>query len=650
MSSLLTGAGVKGIHKGGKPVSGTYSCKSLPVSMRSLGLADKPGLLLSFVPPQANFARSCSAWQQLAGPGRTVLTLSSTGALCNQPGQSLYCEMEGPVGSWLWLPDNLIARHEVHLIDLHVNNKKASAATRIAAIRQELERLRINLPLSADRTFALLYCDGLSASEGFLMQAWYDCGRFPCLVTGGSAGGKLDFSGTYLSADGQPMQGKAVIVFCQMAPGKSFAPFKSQNFEPTGQSWLVAEADPVARTVTSVFDDHGRPQPIQQALADHFSCTPAQLQQQLAGKTFAVRANGEYFIRSISAIHDDKIAFFCDLEFGDRLYLLQATDFLATTDQDWQRFVAHYGKPAAILLNDCVLRRAGNPDTLPAAHFFDNVTAAGLSCFGEILGVPINQTLSALAFFDRNVDAMSHFPIEYAAYARHYSQRRLQRWEALHAIQSTVVKQVVDYQQALAPLLTAMPQLEQSTRRQSETLEMAQTSIHSISDSATQTRAAQERLATGLNDLERISQGISQITSGINAIADHTGLLALNAAVEAARAGEAGRGFAVVAAEVRKLAGASKEQVGATTQNINQAVDTILRIRAIAEQTVNATQLMADKSISAAQQIAEMSAVTDKDRNDLTANLSNLKELARGLDAMQDAVEQLTTLQRLAAS
>ncbi|GAB7266861.1 hypothetical protein DZJ_34120 [Dickeya ananatis] len=77
---------------------------------------------------------------------------------------------------------------------------------------------------------------------------------------------------------------------------------------------------------------------------------------------------------------------------------MQSTDFIATTERDWQQFVSQHGKPELLLLNDCVLRRVGNTN-LEQAQFFDQVPAAGFSSFGEILGVPINQTLSALAFF-----------------------------------------------------------------------------------------------------------------------------------------------------------------------------------------------------------------------------------------------------------
>ncbi|WP_027712047.1 methyl-accepting chemotaxis protein [Dickeya chrysanthemi] len=647
MSSFLSHITIPGLKRN-RPARGAYRCDALPTSLSALGLPSKPGLLLAFVPPEANFSEVNRAWQRFSAPNRTVITLSSTGALCSQRNHSTYCDMNSPYGSWLWMPQSLIAKHEVHMVDLHVHDKH-SARARIEGIKRELERLNVSMPLSSDNTFALIYCDGLAASEGFLMQAWYACRRFPCLTIGGAAGGRLDFSGTYIGADNAVLQGKAVIVFCQMAPGKSFAPFKSQNFEPTKQSWLVAEADPVDRTVKSVFDASGHEQPIIEAIASCLRCHPHQIGEHLVGKTFAVKVNDEYFVRSVASIKEDHISFFCDLEFGDRLYLMQSTDFISTTERDWQQFVSQYGKPDLVLLNDCVLRRAGNNE-LEQAQFFDQVPAAGFSSFGEILGVPINQTLSALAFFDRDVKAMTHFPVEYAAYAGHYAQRALRRWEALHDIQSTVVKQVVDYEQALAPLLTAMPQLEQATLRQSDTLDIAQTSIRAISESASKTQEAQLRLETGLNDLERISKGISQITSGINAIADKTNLLALNAAVEAARAGEAGRGFAVVAEEVRKLASSSKEQVDATTHSINEAVQTIAHIRSIAQQTVTTTAQMADKSISAANQIADMSAETDKDRSNMTSNLGNLKNLAKGMDAMQDAVNQLTTLQKLASS
>ncbi|WP_343463894.1 methyl-accepting chemotaxis protein [Pantoea sp.] len=630
-----------------RPADGIFSCQNLPDALSAIGLSKRAaGILLTFVPPEADFQQVNQAWQRFTSADLTVITLSSNGALSASGKQTTYCKGEGQEGSWLWLPRSLIAEHETHVVDLHLHDTY-TATDRISAIQNELAALKVRMPLSADRTFAMIYCDGLSASEGFLMQAWYNTGRFPCLAIGGSAGGRTTFDGTWMGLGGRVLQGKALIVFCRMAPGKSFSPFKSQNFEPLNKSWLIAEADPVTRTLTSVFNQQGQQQSFTQALAEHLDCQAHHLTERLKGLTFAVKVGEAFFIRSVAKLTPNSVQFFCDLEFGDRLYLMRETDFKQATQRDWQAFTQRRGKPAAILMNDCILRRVGNADQLHDAHFFKGIPAAGFSSFGEILGVPINQTLSALVFFNHDANAMAHFPVEYASYAAHYAQRALRRWETLNRVQSGVLARVVNYQQELAPIVQALPVLEAATQSQSDALEMAESAIRAISHSAKESQQAQSRLGEGLDDLEAISNGISVITHGISNIAFQTNILALNAAVEAARAGEAGRGFAVVAGEVRRLAHSSKEQAEATASNIHDAVSTISRIRDVATNTVLTATDMAERSIHAADSIAAMSHRTRDQRADMTRQLDSLRTLTAGMDAMQEAVAELHVLQTL---
>ncbi len=68
-----------------------------------------------------------------------------------------------------------------------------------------------------------------------------------------------------------------------------------------------------------------------------------------------------------------------------------------------------------------------------------------------------------------------------------------------------------------------------------------------------------KEVAAVIEELNRTSGEISEITSVIGGIAEQTTLLALNASIEAARAGIQGKGFSVVAKETGKLAEQSKQ-------------------------------------------------------------------------------------------
>ncbi len=74
-----------------------------------------------------------------------------------------------------------------------------------------------------------------------------------------------------------------------------------------------------------------------------------------------------------------------------------------------------------------------------------------------------------------------------------------------------------------------------------------------------------------IQDLEKLSESITEIVSTISSISRQTNLLALNASIEAARAGDVGRGFAVVAEEIRLLS----EQTSQATTNISGLISNV---------------------------------------------------------------------------
>ncbi len=92
-----------------------------------------------------------------------------------------------------------------------------------------------------------------------------------------------------------------------------------------------------------------------------------------------------------------------------------------------------------------------------------------------------------------------------------------------------------------------------------ESAQLGQKTNNDIVNIINQVFSTAQQAADSVDELNKASVRISDISSAITTIADQTTLLALNAAIEAARAGEHGKGFAVVAQETGKLAEQSKQ-------------------------------------------------------------------------------------------
>lgn len=414
-------------------------------------------LALAFVSPYLEFKAVAETLKRLAGE-TPVVAVSTAGELCSSGvSQPLY----KPTGDrWLsvvvqiFSPD-LLAAATIHTVPLHNEDLRRTAPTlsheeRVGRIADALATVTPGFRLDARTTLALTFIDGLSACENHLMEAVYRSRRFPCLFVGGSAGGRPDFLNTYLFDSGRVLQDHAVLIFVKLAPGRRFGVLKSQNFRKTGTSYVIVDADPDRRTVSTVLDpETGAVIPFIDALTQGLGVPRDAVMERLAGYSFGIDLDDELFVRSVASIDrtSGDVTFFCDVSPGDELHLVKATDFAEQTRLDISSFLD--GKPPALaaVLNDCVLRRLNNAGALDQLTGIWQIPTAGFSTFGELLGININQTLTAIVFFDDSEgtfsdDFVDNFPIHYASFCNYFTRRQINRINILNRLRSEMTRRL----------------------------------------------------------------------------------------------------------------------------------------------------------------------------------------------------------------
>ncbi|MCR5176094.1 MAG: FIST C-terminal domain-containing protein [Anaerovibrio sp.] len=558
-------------------------------------VAGGPAVVIGYVSPDNDMHKVSSDIKKIMPPNAKLILMTTSGELCRPVGsKTLYCEANDQrrrvllqVFSQRMIDDSYIMTINLGSEDLRQGRVSMSVEDRVRKMQQEIDRHKVPFRMNVNHTFALIYVDGLSNSESFVMQAFYQNGMYPIPFIGGSAGGLLDFQHTYIYNDQEVLENAAVVLIVHTTKNYRYGILKTQAVERVGKYFNVVNANSALRYISTVENSDGTTMPFIDALKNELGCsTVAELNDKMQEYTFATDIKGENYIRSISGIDEAnyRVNFFCDIESGERLYLMKRVDLEATLKNAVREFNHDKPEPIGAILNDCILRRLCYPETIKHVDMFSNLPAAGFSSFGEISGLHMNETLTAIFFYNEPNGTAFHdqyldfFAGHYAACQEFFLNRVIHRQNRVGILKDQVLDLFDEYQQSLPSIIHTIMQMSKDVDSVKESMQKLSNGINEQGSYFNQLLERNSEITPKLKLLSTSTEKINDVMQIITDISSQINLLALNAAIEAARAGEAGRGFSVVAQEVGKLSKSTQESVQSSDDAIRTLVDDVTAI------------------------------------------------------------------------
>jgi hypothetical protein len=248
------------------------------------------------------------------------------------------------------------------------------------------------LDLDPERWIGVVLVDGLTGAEERVMDR---IGNLTNVIfIGGSAGDDLAFKQTLVAASGHAESDAAVVALFECPAG--FDVIKTQSFHASRHFLVPTRVDKAAR---EVIEFNGKPAVA--AYAEALGVKPEDLSGQFMAHPLGLMIGGEPFVRSPQQIVGDSVRFFCGVDEGMKLAVLESTGIVEDTAAALDSALKRNPGARGLLNFNCILRTLELEDKgLTGAYgkVFTVVPTIGFSTYGEEYMGHINQTATMVLF------------------------------------------------------------------------------------------------------------------------------------------------------------------------------------------------------------------------------------------------------------
>jgi hypothetical protein len=210
----------------------------------------------------------------------------------------------------------------------------------------------------------------------------------------GSAGDDVAFKQTFVAAGGRATSNAVVLALLECPNG--FVIIKTQSFHATQRFLVQTKVDKAAREVLEF-----NRKPAAAAYAEALAVKPEDLSGQFIAHPLGLMIVGEPFVRSPQQIVGNAVRFYCGVDEGMKLAVLDSTAIVDDTAAALAAALKRNPGAKGLLNFNCILRTLeleAKGLTKAYGAVFADFPTAGFSTYGEEYMGHINQTATMVLF------------------------------------------------------------------------------------------------------------------------------------------------------------------------------------------------------------------------------------------------------------